>query len=140
MTTAGQHDTGHTAADVLEFPLSRRGDRIPGEGARLRESPPIARVRTITGDSAWLVSDDELAEQFLQGHRFSLRHTSAEKAPRQYALTNPPEVVNNMGTINSAGLRDPCRRGGAGRSARGVRRSVLRRAALPPVTTSHVTT
>lgn len=89
----------------LDFPLSRRGDLLPAECAALREQTPVARVRTLTGDSAWLVSSYALAKQVLEDERFSLKDTAAPGAPRQYALTIPPEVVNNMGNINSAGLR-----------------------------------
>ncbi|AYG80304.1 Cytochrome P450 121 [Streptomyces hundungensis] len=90
---------------VLDFPLSRRGDVLPEECSWLREKQPVARVRTLTGDQAWLVSTHALATRVLEDERFSLKDTAAEGAPRQYALTIPPEVVNNMGNINSAGLR-----------------------------------
>jgi len=42
----------------------------------------------------------------LEDERFSLKDTANPGVPRQYALTIPPEVVNNMGNINSAGLRN----------------------------------
>ncbi|MEU4115893.1 cytochrome P450 [Kitasatospora sp. NPDC028055] len=90
----------------IAFPLSRRGDVLPVEANRLREETPIARVRTLTGDPAWLVSSYALAKQVLEDERFSLKDTANPGVPRQYALTIPPEVVNNMGNINSAGLRD----------------------------------
>lgn len=90
----------------IAFPFTRRGDVIPPECAQLRENAPIARVRTIAGDSAWLVSTHELCRQVLEDERFSLQQTSAEGAPRQYALTIPPHVTDNMGNINSAGLRN----------------------------------
>ncbi|WP_405890006.1 cytochrome P450 [Streptomyces sp. NBC_00133] len=91
--------------EQLDFPLSRRGDVLPAECAQLREKEPVAKVRTITGDSAWLVSSYRLAKQVLEDERFSLKDTATPGVPRQYALTIPPEVVNNMGNINSAGLR-----------------------------------
>ncbi|MFI6686968.1 cytochrome P450 [Streptomyces sp. NPDC050485] len=94
-----------SAEPVLDFPLSRRGDVPPAECAWLREKAPVARVRTLTGAEAWLVSSHALAQQVLEDGRFSLKDTAAEGVPRQYALTIPPEVVNNMGNINSAGLR-----------------------------------
>ncbi|MFE9554585.1 cytochrome P450 [Streptomyces sp. NPDC006703] len=94
-----------SAEPVLDFPLSRRGDVLPEECAWLREKRPVARVRTLTGDEAWLVSSHALAKQVLEDGRFSLKDTAGEGVPRQYALTIPPEVVNNMGNINSAGLR-----------------------------------
>jgi mycocyclosin synthase len=88
----------------VEWPLSRRGDVVPAECGLLRERSPIARVRTLTGDDAWLVVSHELARQVLEDERFSLRATAADGVPRQYALTIPPDVVNTMGNINSAGL------------------------------------
>ncbi|MFG2299103.1 cytochrome P450 [Streptomyces sp. NPDC048603] len=90
----------------LDFPLSRRGDVLPDECTWLREKAPVARVRTLTGDTAWLVSSHALAKQVLEDERFSLKDTANAGVPRQYALTIPPEVVNNMGNINSAGLRN----------------------------------
>ncbi|MGW1891023.1 cytochrome P450 [Streptomyces sp. NPDC002004] len=95
-----QHET-----PVLDFPLPRRGDVLPQECAWLRAEHPVAKVRTLTGDEAWLVSSYRLAKQVLEDERFSLKDTANAGVPRQYALTIPPEVVNNMGNINSAGLR-----------------------------------
>ncbi|WP_435217769.1 cytochrome P450 [Streptomyces sp. bgisy034] len=89
----------------LDFPFSWRGDRIPPEVEELRADRPVRRVRTIAGDEAWLVSSYALCKQVLEDPRFSLKETSAPGVPRQYALTIPPEVVNNMGNITGAGLR-----------------------------------
>ncbi|MDF3141449.1 MULTISPECIES: cytochrome P450 [unclassified Streptomyces] len=89
----------------LDFPFSWRGDQIPAEVEELRVGSPVRRVRTIAGDEAWLVSSYELCKQVLEEPRFSLKDTSAPGVPRQYALTIPPEVVNNMGNITGAGLR-----------------------------------
>lgn len=89
---------------LMDFPFSWRGDRLPYEIAALREEP-VKRVRTIAGDRAWLVSSHKLCRQVLEDPRFSLADTSAPGAPRQYALTIPPEVVNNMGNITGVGLR-----------------------------------
>ncbi|MGD1219944.1 cytochrome P450 [Streptomyces krungchingensis] len=91
--------------ELLDFPFSWRGDQLPAEVAELRGSTPVRRVRTIAGDEAWLVSSYELCTQVLEDARFSLKDTSAPGVPRQYALTIPPEVVNNMGNITGAGLR-----------------------------------
>ncbi|MET9511846.1 cytochrome P450 [Streptomyces flavidovirens] len=90
---------------LLDFPLSRRGDVLPEECSWLREQQPVARVRTLTGDSAWLVSSYPLAKKVLEDERFSLRETAAPGVPKQYAPTIPPEVVNNMGHIDGARLR-----------------------------------
>ncbi|MER6314951.1 cytochrome P450 [Streptomyces sp. NPDC001581] len=89
---------------LLDFPFSARGDQLPGEIEELRNEP-VKRVRTIAGDEAWLVSSYELCKLVLEDPRFSLKDTSAPGVPRQYALTIPPEVVNNMGNITGAGLR-----------------------------------
>ncbi|MGI5356011.1 cytochrome P450 [Streptomyces sp. CA-252508] len=94
-----------TPPDQLpDFPFSWRGDRLPPEIELLR-GEPVKRVRTIAGDEAWLVSSHALCKQVLEDPRFSLKDTSAPGVPRQYALTIPPEVVNNMGNITGAGLR-----------------------------------
>src|SRR5882724_5982152 len=89
---------------LLDFPFSWRGDELPREVGQLRDEP-VKRVRTIAGDEAWLVSSHALCKQVLEDRRFSLKDTSAPGVPRQYALTIPPEVVNNMGNITGAGLR-----------------------------------
>ncbi|WP_137991482.1 cytochrome P450 [Streptomyces vilmorinianum] len=96
--------TTDTPDTLLDFPFSARGDRLPPEIESLR-AEPVTRVRTIAGDPAWLVSSYELCKQVLEDPRFSLKDTSAPGVPRQYALTIPPEVVNNMGNITGAGLR-----------------------------------
>jgi mycocyclosin synthase len=93
-----------TTDTPIDFPFSARGDRLPPEIESLR-AEPVTRVRTIAGDPAWLVSSYELCKQVLEDPRFSLKDTSAPGVPRQYALTIPPEVVNNMGNITGAGLR-----------------------------------
>lgn len=90
---------------LIDFPFSWRGDQLPEEVEELRTTTPVRRVRTIAGDEAWLVSSYELCKQVLEDARFSLKDTSAPGVPRQYALTIPPEVVNNMGNITGAGLR-----------------------------------
>ncbi|WP_084714231.1 cytochrome P450 [Streptacidiphilus rugosus] len=98
-------DVARSAPDALPgFPFSWRGDRLPEEIGELR-AEPVKRVRTIAGDPAWLVSSYQLCRQVLEDKRFSLKDTSAPGVPRQYALTIPPEVVNNMGNITGVGLR-----------------------------------
>ncbi|WP_327358699.1 cytochrome P450 [Streptomyces sp. NBC_01304] len=92
------------AEELIDFPFSWQGDRIPHQVEELRRTP-VRRVRTIAGDEAWLVSSHALCKQVLEDRRFSLKDTSAPGVPRQYALTIPPEVVNNMGNITGAGLR-----------------------------------
>ncbi|WP_306324692.1 cytochrome P450 [Streptomyces venezuelae] len=86
------------------FPFDWDGTRLPAEIEALRAAP-VRKVRTIAGAEAWLVSSYELCRHVLEDPRFSLKDTSAPGAPRQYALTIPPHVVNNMGNITGAGLR-----------------------------------
>lgn len=102
-TTDVNVNVNDTYAPVA-WPLSRRGDVVPPECERLRDECPVAKVRTLTGDDAWLVSSYPLAKQVLEDERFSLRETATPGVPRQYTLTIPPDVVNTMGNINSAGL------------------------------------
>ncbi|MEU1405380.1 cytochrome P450 [Streptomyces sp. NPDC005728] len=102
MTTAP--DIDHDLP-LMDFPFSWDGTQVPAEVESLRAATPVRRVRTIAGDEAWLVSSYELCQQVLKDDRFSLKDTSAPGVPRQYALTIPPEVVNNMGNITGAGLR-----------------------------------
>ncbi|MET9290722.1 cytochrome P450 [Streptomyces sp. NPDC003077] len=90
----------------VAFPLSRRGDVVPGECAWLREHRPIARVRTLTGDPAWLVSTYELATRVLRDETFSLSATALPNARNQYAPTFPLQVRNNMARISDRGARD----------------------------------
>ncbi|MCX5380528.1 cytochrome P450 [Streptomyces sp. NBC_00091] len=90
------------AEPILEFPFTWDGTQLP---TQVDELPPVVKVRTIAGAEAWLVSSYELVKQVLEDDRFSLKNTSDPGVPRQYALTIPPEVVNNMGNITGAGLR-----------------------------------
>ncbi len=90
----------------LDFPLSRRGDVVPPECAWLREHRPVARVRTMTGDSAWLVSTHELATRVLQDDSFSMARVGEPGVPSQYAPTFPLELRNSMARFNSIGLRN----------------------------------
>ncbi|MFE7587599.1 cytochrome P450 [Streptomyces gardneri] len=90
--------------ELPAFPFDWDGTRLPAEIEALR-AEPVRKVRTIAGSEAWLVSSYELCRQVLEDPRFSLKDTSAPGVPRQYALTIPPHVVNNMGNITGAGLR-----------------------------------
>ncbi|MFJ6354145.1 cytochrome P450 [Streptomyces sp. NPDC092046] len=96
--------TASTVETLPAFPFDWDGTRLPAEVERLR-AEPVRKVRTIAGAEAWLVSSYGLCRQVLEDPRFSLKDTSAPGAPRQYALTIPPHVVNNMGNITGAGLR-----------------------------------
>ncbi|MFE2287967.1 cytochrome P450 [Streptomyces sp. NPDC059443] len=105
MTTTIDPTSPAAAEELTSFPFDANGTRLPDEIAHLLANEPVKKVRTIAGAEAWLVSSYALCRQVLDDARFSLKDTSAEGAPRQYALTIPPEVVNNMGNITGAGLR-----------------------------------
>ncbi|MBT2401526.1 cytochrome P450 [Streptomyces sp. ISL-100] len=105
MTTTIDPTTAATSDELTRFPFDADGTKLPDEIAHLLANEPVKKVRTIAGAEAWLVSSYPLCRQVLDDARFSLKDTSAPGAPRQYALTIPPEVVNNMGNITGAGLR-----------------------------------
>ncbi|WP_433497612.1 cytochrome P450 [Sphaerimonospora sp. CA-214678] len=60
-------------SDVLE---------ISFEFAELRDSEPITKVLTETGDEAWLVSGYDEIRQVFADHRFGRSHPTPESAPR----------------------------------------------------------
>ncbi|MFI5669454.1 cytochrome P450 [Streptomyces sp. NPDC051704] len=105
MTSTIEPIAAAPADELTRFPFDANGTRLPDEITHLLTHEPVKKVRTIAGAEAWLVSSYPLCRQVLDDARFSLKDTSAEGAPRQYALTIPPEVVNNMGNITGAGLR-----------------------------------
>ncbi|NLU69400.1 cytochrome P450 [Streptomyces sp. HNM0574] len=94
------------AGTDVDFPLSRRGDVVPEECAWLREHRPVARVRTLTGDPAWLVSTHELATRVLHDETFSLSATAEPGARCQYAPMFPLEVRSSLEHFSNAGLRE----------------------------------
>ncbi|MEN2417501.1 cytochrome P450 [Streptomyces rimosus] len=101
----GTHAGRVPDADVA-FPLSRRGGTVPRECAWLREHRPVARVRTLAGDPAWLVSTYDLATRVLHDENFSLSATAVAGARNQYAPTFPLQVRNNLARISDEGMRD----------------------------------
>ncbi|MEU8953681.1 cytochrome P450 [Streptomyces sp. NPDC048518] len=96
--------TATPTAALSSFPFDCNGLALPEQVEALYEQP-VTKVRTVAGAEAWLVSSHHLCKQVLEDSRFSLKDTAAPGAPRQYALTIPPHVVNNMGNITGAGLR-----------------------------------
>ncbi|MFC4909323.1 cytochrome P450 [Actinomadura gamaensis] len=92
-------------ADV-EWPLSRRGDVVPEVCAWLRENKPVARVRTLTGAPAWLVSTHELATRVLQDEVFSMSAMAEPGARLQYAPVFPATSRSSVQDIGNAGLRE----------------------------------
>lgn len=93
-------------AALVAWPPAGGGDAVRAACARLREDSPVVRVRTPTGDEAWLVTGYALAKEVLEDERFSLRDAAKPGVPRPYALTIPPEIVNAMREMNNAGLHE----------------------------------
>ncbi|MFH8346194.1 cytochrome P450 [Streptomyces sp. NPDC018045] len=95
----------HADVDV-EWPLSRRGDVVPDVCTWLREHKPVARVRTFTGDPAWLVSTHELATRVLQDDAFSMSALAAPGGRLQYAPLFPASNRSSVKDMVGVGLRD----------------------------------
>lgn len=112
----------------VSFPLGRRGDVVPPECAWLREHRPVARVRTLTGDPAWLVSTHELASRVLHDETFSLAATTVPGARSQYAPMFPLEVRSSLEHMNSAGLREAVMRALSPRAVKKATAAFRRRA------------
>ncbi|MET9290812.1 cytochrome P450 [Streptomyces sp. NPDC003077] len=90
----------------VEWPLSRRGDVVPETCAWLREHRPVARVRTLTGEPAWLVSTHELAGRVLHDDVFSLSALAEPGARLQYAPVFPETNRRTLQEMQDAGLRE----------------------------------
>ncbi|MFC5187477.1 cytochrome P450 [Actinomadura harenae] len=88
--------------DLPRFPFSARGDEV---AAQYRELPPVTRVRTNTGDVAWLVTGYDAARAVLGDARFSHSETARPGVPRQDTPTVPPEIITSMEVARSVGVR-----------------------------------
>ncbi|KAA6212016.1 cytochrome P450 [Streptomyces albofaciens JCM 4342] len=100
-------DRGPGGTVDVEWPLSRRGDVVPPECAWLRNHRPVARIRTLTGDPAWLVSTHALVSYVLKEDAlFSMDPVGAPDAPRLCAAAFPAGLRNSMTHFHSAGLRE----------------------------------
>ncbi|MER5782583.1 cytochrome P450 [Streptomyces mobaraensis] len=93
------------AADV-RWPLARRGDVVPEVCAWLREHRPVARVRTLAGAPAWLVSTHELATRVLRDPTFSMSALAEPGARLQYAPLFPASNRSSVKDMVGAGLRE----------------------------------
>jgi pentalenolactone synthase len=66
-----------------QLPFARRDVLdIPPDYRELRERAPVTKVRTETGDEAWLVTGYEEARQILADDRLGRSHPTPETAPR----------------------------------------------------------
>jgi pentalenolactone synthase len=70
-------------ADLPQLPFTRTDPLgLSPEFAALRSREPIARVRTSTGDHAWLVTGYEEVRALFADERFGRSHPTPETAPR----------------------------------------------------------
>jgi mycocyclosin synthase len=90
----------------VEWPLARRGDVVPEVCAWLREHKPIARVRTLAGDPAWLVSTHALVTRVLQDETFSMSALAEPGARLQYAPLFPASNRSSVKDMVGVGLRE----------------------------------
>ncbi|UNO42110.1 cytochrome P450 [Streptomyces sp. MST-110588] len=90
----------------VEWPLPRRGDVVPEVCAWLREHKPVARVRTFTGDPAWLVSTHALVTRVLQDETFSMSALAEPGARLQYAPLFPASNRSSVKDMVGVGLRE----------------------------------
>ncbi|MEU7150702.1 cytochrome P450 [Streptomyces sp. NPDC045456] len=95
----------HVDVDV-EWPLPRRGDVVPDVCTWLREHKPVARIRTFTGDPAWLVCTHELATRVLQDDAFSMSALAEPGGRLQYAPLFPASNRSSVKDMVGVGLRD----------------------------------
>jgi cytochrome P450 len=72
-----------TSDSVLQLPFPREDlfDLAP-QARELLRTRPIARVRTVVGDEAWLVTGYALVKELFMDERLGRAHPEPEKAPR----------------------------------------------------------
>ncbi|WP_067964617.1 cytochrome P450 [Nocardiopsis trehalosi] len=98
-------------SELPRFPFSERADDLPPQcRALLREHRPVVRVRTNTGDTAWLVTGYEAARAVFADERFSHARTTDPDVPRQDAPPIPASVANSWEVARQAGLRTEIQR------------------------------
>ncbi|MFE3140251.1 cytochrome P450 [Streptomyces scopuliridis] len=96
-----------TEEDVLpHYPFSDRGDRLAPELRDLQRRCPVARVRTNAGGEAWLVTGYELAQHVLRERKFARSALGTPDGPTQDTPILAPELLDAMGHLQRAGLRD----------------------------------
>ncbi|MFF4183742.1 cytochrome P450 [Streptomyces sp. NPDC001691] len=108
MTAPHAPATGATPHEdsLPHYPFSTRGDRLAPELTELRGSCPVARVRTNSGDQAWLVTGYELTQHVLRDRSFGRSVLAEATSPAQDAPIMAPELLDAMNHLQKAGLRD----------------------------------
>ncbi len=98
--------------EAVRFPFSYRGDRIAPELAHLVAHHPVTRVRTNSGDLAWLVTGHRQVRQVLEGdERFSLARTADPAVPQQDPVAPPASFSGFDRLMRKAGMREVLLRG-----------------------------
>ncbi|MGW2865463.1 cytochrome P450 [Streptomyces sp. NPDC001205] len=108
MTAPHAPATGATPHEdsLPHYPFSTRGDRLAPELTELRGSCPVARVRTNSGDQAWLVTGYELTQHVLRDRSFGRSVLAEATSPAQDTPIMAPELLDAMNHLQKAGLRD----------------------------------
>ncbi|MGH4034141.1 cytochrome P450 [Actinomycetota bacterium Odt1-20B] len=88
------------------YPFSDRGDRLAPELRHLQARCPVAKVSTNSGGEAWLVTQYELARRVLRERPFARSVLAESDSPSQDAPILAPELLDTMGYLQRAGLRD----------------------------------
>ncbi|MFC9424718.1 cytochrome P450 [Streptomyces sp. NPDC056987] len=97
-----------TELPPLDFPFGDWSDTISPVYTLLRDTPqPATRVRTVTGDHAWLVTRYDVARALLGDPRLSLSAALRPGAPRQEPIAPRAEGTRGdiMATLRETGLR-----------------------------------
>ncbi|OKI02585.1 cytochrome [Streptomyces sp. CB02923] len=109
MTTPPQAPAPGPAAHdepLPHYPFSTKGDRLAPELDELRGRCPVAKVRTNSGEQAWLVTGYEMARRVLRDRSFARSALAETDRPAQDTPILAPELLDAMNHLDRAGLRD----------------------------------
>ncbi len=88
------------------YPFSSHGDQLAPELSDLQAHCPVARVRTNSGNEAWLVTSYELSRRVLRDRKFARAVLADTDSPVQDGPILAPELLGAMDHLRQAGLRD----------------------------------
>lgn len=86
------------------YPFSSNGSRPDPRCREWQRVSPVARVRTNTGDHAWLVTGYEAARHVLTDDRLSHSLTTHPDVPKLDVPPIPATVANSMKRLEDSGL------------------------------------
>ncbi|MFC7328859.1 cytochrome P450 [Marinactinospora rubrisoli] len=92
------------------YPFSDRGDRLAPELAELVRTCPVARVRTNSGDPAWLVTGHAEIRRIARSPAFAREQAGDPDSPVQDTPILAPELMGALAYLRRAGLLDEVRR------------------------------